>query len=442
LNTGWYDSNNKKVFVPKEMGLGIVEFENSFYRLEDFKKLYEIPSKFKIESIFERGLCLLSVPEDNRDFIVTVKNKEAIDYIDVNNVDKLTELIEKTNDISLINYNCSENNAVIKVIKKQQQKIENKEFNEKRKRLKKVEFYSSTSYPRNYISKESATKEEFLNGIILSEEEIKTIQELYQTVCNEGENEGYEKYRFHIRDVEHISEHCLECMFYRDFMLLRIGGNMYDEHKMFSFYSLNGKCLSKKVYKNLQSTNGPIRVEQDKNFDNHIFYYQNGYKECGFVVIKDGKLYDNPLPEFMYNTYRYSIHEHFIEYDKERYDFFMNKITMNYVDIEIEEVIKKYLFRIKPDFQCYISTDHQAREKYIDGKLYLPTPGQLSDIQNELHFKRKNIPNYIKEVSYIADYVDNEGEPYSLYLFKCRPHAYCDSNGRVFYNFNPDKVVL
>ena len=27
-------------------------------------------------------------------------------------------------------------------------------------------------------------------------------------------------------------------------------------------------------------------------------------------------------------------------------------------------------------------------------------------------------------------------------LFKCRPHAYCDSNGRVFYNFNPDKVVL
>ena len=442
MNTGWCDSNNKRVFVPREMGMGIIEFENSFYRLEDFKKLYDIPSKFKIESIFERGLCLLSVPEDNRDFIVTVKNKEAIDYIDVNNVDKLTELIEKTNDISLINYNCSENNAVIKVIKKQQQKIENKEFNEKRKRLKKVEFYSSTSYPRNYISKESATKEEFLNGIILSEEEIKKIQELYQTVCNEGENEGYEKYRFHIRDVEHISEHCLECMFYRDFMLLRIGGNMYDEHKMFSFYSLNGKCLSKKVYKNLQSTNGPIRVEQDKNFDNHIFYYQNGYKECGFVVIKDGKLYDNPLPEFMYNTYRWSIHEHFIEYDKERYDFFMNKITMNYVDIEIEEVIKKYLFRIKPDFQCYISTDHQAREKYIDGKLYLPTPGQLSDIQNELHFKRKNIPNYIKEVSYIADYVDNEGEPYSLYLFKCRPHAYCDSNGRVFYNFNPDKVVL
>ena len=162
INTGWCDSNNKRVFVPREMGMGIIEFENSFYRLEDFKKLYDIPSKFKIESIFERGLCLLSVPEDNRDFIVTVKNKEAIDYIDVNNVDKLTELIEKTNDISLINYNCSENNAVIKVIKKQQQKIENKEFNEKRKRLKKVEFYSSTSYPRNYISKEIATKEEFL----------------------------------------------------------------------------------------------------------------------------------------------------------------------------------------------------------------------------------------------------------------------------------------
>ena len=419
LNTGWYDSNNKKVFVPKEMGLSIVEFENSFYRLEDFKKLYEIPSKFKIESIFERGLCLLSVPEDNRDFIVTVKNKEAIDYIDVNNVDKLTELIEKTNDISLINYNCSENNAVIKVIKKQQQKIENKEFNEKRKRLKKVEFYSSTSYPRNYISKESATKEEFLKLGTPDESPDQGFNMGVLALKIAGKKNGVSKLHGDI-----------------------LRGNMYDEHKMFSFYSLNGKCLSKKVYKNLQSTNGPIRVEQDKNFDNHNFYYQNGYKECGFVVIKDGKLYDNPLPEFMYNTYRYSIHEHFIEYDKERYDFFFNKIKMNYVDIEIEEVIKKYFFRIKPDFQCYISTDHQAKEKYVDGKLYLPTPGQLSDIQNELHFKRKNLPNYIKEVSHIADYVDNENEPYSLYLFKCRPHAYCDTEGRVFYNFNPDKVVL
>ena len=81
-------------------------------------------------------------------------------------------------------------------------------------------------------------------------------------------------------------------------------------------------------------------------------------------------------------------------------------------------------------------------EKYVDGKLYYPMPGKLSDIQNELHFRRKNVPNHIKEVVHIADYIDDRNEPYSLYLFKCRPHAFCNANGQVFYDFNPDKVVL
>ena len=53
FKNNWYNSNDKDVFIPKEMGLGIVEYENSFYRLEDFKKLFEIPHKYKIESIFD-----------------------------------------------------------------------------------------------------------------------------------------------------------------------------------------------------------------------------------------------------------------------------------------------------------------------------------------------------------------------------------------------------
>ena len=446
MNTGWYDSNNKKVFVPKEMGMGIVEFENSFYRLENFKKLFDIPKKFKIESIFENGLCLLSVPDDNRDFIVTVKNKEVVGYTDVNDAGKLVRLIESTNDTSLINYSSREDNAVINVIKKQQRKIENKEYNEKCKRLKKVEIFSSYSYPRHYISENSVTTEDFVNGISLSQEELKVIQELYQTVCKEGENYGSEKYRFHIRKMESFYDCCLECMFYKDFMLLRLGRNKYDEYKMFRFYSLDGKCLSDKIYRKLQSTKDHIKVEEDKNFNNHHFYYSNAHKESGIIVIKDGKLYDNPFPDFMYNKesycYNVNIKEHFIWHGAERYDFFFNKITVNYVDIEVEEVIKKYLFKMKPEFECFITIDYQTEEKCIDGKLYLPTPGKLSDIENELHFRRKNIPNHIREVVHIADYTDNDGVPYSLYLFKCRPHAYCNTEGQVFYNFNPDNVVL
>ncbi len=445
IDTGWYDSNNKKVFVPKEMGNGIVEFDNSFYRLDDYEKLFEIPQKFKIESIFEHGLCILSVPEDNRDFIVTVKNNEAVDYVEVNDADKLVKLIEKTNNTSLIKYSNREDNAVINVIRKQQETIEDKEYFEKYERLKKVYYYSEYTYPLNYISEESASKTDFENGITLSHEELTVIQDLYETVCKEGEDKEREKYRFHLRNVEHIRGYCLECMFYKDFMLLRIGGNKYDEHKMFRFYSLDGKCLSEKVYQNLQSTKG-CKVEDDKNFNNCHFHYSNGRNERGFVVIKDGKLYDNSISEFMFNQgahgYSINIYEHFFSYGGERYDFFFNKMQMNYVDIRVKEVIKKYLFRMDPEFDCYISTDHQAHEKYVNGKLYYPMPGKLSDIQNELHFRYKNIPNHIKEVIHIADYMDDRNEPYTLYLFKCRPQAYCNTNGKVFYDFNPDKVKL
>ena len=443
IYTGWYDSNNKKVFVPKEMGNSIVEFNNSFYRLDDFEKLFEIPQKFKIESIFENGLCLLSVPEDNRDFIVTVKNNEAVDYVDVNDADRLVKLIEKTSNTSLIKYCNREDNAVINVIKEMQERIENDEYYEKQLRLKKVNYYSVYTYPLHYISDGSVSKTDFENGITLSQEELAIIQELYQTVCEEGEYDNSEKYRFHIRQMGRFSDRCLECMFYKDFMLLRIGGNKYDEHKMYQFYSLDGKCLSKKIYRKLQSTKDHKKVEDDKNFNNCHFYYSNGYKESGIIVIKDGKLYDNPFPEFMLDGQGLSVKEHYILCGAEIYDFFYNKITINNVDIKIEEVIKKYYFEMKPDFECYIGIDsYEANEKYIDGKLCSPTSGKLTDIQNKLHLIRKQIPNHIKEVIHIADYLDDENEPYSLYLFKCRPHAYCDVNGQVFYDFDPDKVVL
>lgn len=148
---------------------------------------------------------------------------------------------------------------------------------------------------------------------------------------------------------------------------------------------------------------------------------------------------------FNQETFRFElgVHEHFVFYNGEIYDFFYNKITLNYVDVEIEEVVKKYLFRMKPDFKCYIGgMSYCTKEKLIDGKLCYPTPRKLDTIQSELYFKRRNVPNHIEEVSHIAGYVDNDDEPYSLYLFKCRPHAYCDTKGHIFYDFDPDNVVL
>ena len=160
--------NKKDYFIPKEMGLGIVENENTFYQLDDFKKLFKIPKKFVIESIFEDGMCLLSVPEDNRDFIVTVKANEIVDYVEVNDADKLFKLISKTNDASLIFMSTNDKSPAINAFMKQQKQIEEQKKKEHIKRLKEVYYYSASTYPRNYISEKLVTVKEFEDGIIIS----------------------------------------------------------------------------------------------------------------------------------------------------------------------------------------------------------------------------------------------------------------------------------
>lgn len=451
FKNNWYDSNNKEVFTPKEMGLGIVEHENIFYNLTDFTKLFEIPKKYKIESIFEYGLCLFSVPEDNRDFIVIVKNKEVVEYVVVNDLDHLTKLIEKTNDTSLIKFCTTESNPTINILRKQQEIIDNTQKAEKSNRLRKVKFYSDYYFPRHYISEVLITEKEFENGIVLSNDELKILLGLYQTILKEGENESG-KYRFHLRKASNSDEYSLECMFYKDFMLFRFGGTRDDDpHKMFRFYSLDGKCLSDKIYRSIENTEGRI-IEKDNNFNDYCFYYRNclwvnDKYDNGIIVIKDGKLIDNSFLDLMHNTSekncRPSLHKHFIRFKDERFDFFFNKISINYVNVEIEEVIKKYLYRMKPDFECDTSLfEYSAEEEYIDGKLSLPFPRELETIQSELYYKKCNRPNHIKEVEHIKDFIDENGEECSLYLFKCRPHGYCDAKGNVFYNFNPDKLVF
>lgn len=168
----WFDSEDLDVFTPKEMGQSIVEYNNVFYRLDDFTRLFEIPKKFKIESIFEQGFCLLSVPEDNRDIIVTVKDKEIVEYFDVNNYDSLFKLIDKTGIYSLIELCKNDNLPTINILKKQREIIERQNKQEKSNRLRKIYCYSSYTFPRNYISKDLTTLEEFKNGIDLNKNEI------------------------------------------------------------------------------------------------------------------------------------------------------------------------------------------------------------------------------------------------------------------------------
>lgn len=455
LTDRWYDPNDMDFFIPREMGMGIVENEGSFYQLSDFKKIFEIPRKFKLESVFEQGLCLLSVPDDNRDFIVTVVGKEIVSFFDVNDSERLFALIDKTNDTSLIKFSKDNRSPSIAVFKKQLTLIEEKQ----KEQLNKVIRYSAYSYPRYYISEKNVTIEEFENGITITKNELMVLQDLHRIVCPIGKERDEERLSFHLRKCEKYPDNCLECIFYSDFMILWIEDGC--GKRMYRFYTLAGESMSNSIFCNLMTTNyyTRVRVEKDKNLYNHQFVYSNDRKDCGIVIINDGLLIDSPFPDFMFDRerhfYNLCVHENFIKFEKEYYDFFYKKIPLKYTDVKLEEIIKKYLFKMSPDFELNMVVDefhcgkihkmlgeHEAKEKYMDGCIYLPFPSKLDSVQNELSYRCKNRPNYINRISYIGDYKDSEGENYSLYLFNCQPYGFCDTSGNIYYNFNPEKMVL
>lgn len=455
-NTGeWFDPNDADFFIPKDMGVGIVENKGSFYSLDNFEKIFEIPQKYKLESVFDQGLCLLSVPEDNRDFIVMVKNKEIVDFLDVNNENKLFNLIDRTGDTSLVNYSNNDSSYAIKVLKKQLKTIKEQKNSKKEQRLEKINYYSSYTYPRHYISKELTTIEDFKNEIKISEQELKLLQELHKTLCNEDLDKK-EKISFHLRENRRAPDNCLECLFYTDYMILRIKGEF--GLVMNRFYSLNGHPLSNKIYFNINPIikNSPTR--NNNYFNNHYFTYGQK-KDSGILIISGDKIVESPFPDIMYDKDRYfynlSVHENYISFKEEYYDYFYRKLPVKYTDVKLEEVIRNYLYKMTPDFEVSMWADqftcgnvrfmlggYIAKEKFMKGSVYLPLPSRLDSIQNELSYKYKNCPNHVDRVIFIGDYENETEGKFSLYLFNCRPHGYCDTKGRIFYDFNPDEVTL
>lgn len=455
INCRWYDPNDEDFFIPREMGMGIVEYNGSFFRLDNFEKLFEIPQQYKIESIFEKGVCLLSVPQDNREFFVLVKNKEIVDYFDVNNENKLFKLINKTGNLELINYNNNEDSIAIRIFKEQKKNIDEKEEKEKRHRLEKINYYSSNTYPRHYISEDLITVEEFKNGITLCAQEIKLLQKLHKTLCKE-DLQKKERISFHLRENKKTPDNCLECFFFSNFLVLRMNE---DYGKIISrFYSLNGHALSSKLYYNV----GPIRKdypnENQSCFSNHYFVYKHK-KDSGIIIISGGTIIENPYPDFMFDKdrfcYNISVHENYISFKNEYYDFSYRKIPVNYTDVKLETVVKNYLYKMYPDFEVSMYCDEfvcghvrcmlggfMSKEKFMHGSIYKPLPSRLESIMSELSYRYRNIPNHVSGIKFIGDYEDEVDGAYSIYLFNCRPHAYCNTEGHIFYDFKPNEVML
>lgn len=424
----WFNPRAKNVFETTDMGCRIVRHNNTFYDIETLENIFTIPKKFKVESIFISKMCMLSVPSDNRDFIVKVQNRNIVDYVDIKNTERIVDLINKTNDLSIIKYCAQNDSPVMNILRKQYN-------NNKEKEELKISQYRYKS-----ISDINITLEEFKDNFIISDIESLIIRNLKQVIEEYNMKYGEINHIVNLRKEEGTCGSYLECALYIDFFILRLRNK--SGAWFYRFYDYNGKSLSDNYFLNVKAPKGDINF--DLNINNHTFFYNRG-----LISIQDGELYYNEYPDYISNTYqsRYLIDNYFIN-DGVVYDVFFNKQEVEYTDVSIKEVIKNYLYRMEPDFDVSVidcggpdKGIFVADLRKINGKCFLPIPKKLDFIQSELYFRERNRPNHINGIELIGNYKNGDEDIYSLYLFECRPQGFCDTRGKIYYDFNPDKIV-
>ena len=79
-----------------EMGNGLVCYDNAFYDLESLKIRFVISNNFIIKSIFQNGLIELEFVVDSRDYIIKVQEERVVDLFDINEFDKMTNILIDT----------------------------------------------------------------------------------------------------------------------------------------------------------------------------------------------------------------------------------------------------------------------------------------------------------------------------------------------------------
>ena len=131
-------------------------------------------------------------------------------------------------------------------------------------------------------------------------------------------------------------------------------------------------------------------------------------------------------------------------------------MQITYVRCKIEERIKDYLyilrdnFLLEKEYECggafgrlangQLILKHSTPKMIIkDGKLLLPFPNSYEKCLEEISARHNNRPNYVVSVNEIANYQLEEGKTY-IYMFNCRPWAFCNVKGGIYYDFDIQKI--
>ena len=436
---------------PFELGNGIIAWENVCYDIESLKPLFTIPSKFKIEGIIEKGLFYLSVPGDYKDFAVVVRNGEIVKQCDISELEQLKNrlsLQEKEFEKHFIRKLGVVSNSKNKDLEEGEHLI---------KQFCSICYSNGNTHPdryrlNQYIYNADLAKDDFTSLKQIDSVLVKKLKLIHLALSKDSEprnqNRGSRYIVYLTRDVM--------CFFYKHAYILKyIPGNM----SLYRFFSLEGQALSMESYENLSQYNSPTLFYNDKKFDRRFFIFKNANPEKkSLISISEKGLFSKDIP---YNI-DISEQDGFIEmYNRDNqcsafYDFDLKELQITYVRCKIEERIKDYLyilrdnFLLEKEYECggafgrlangQLILKHSTPKMIIkDGKLLLPFPNSYEKCLEEISARHNNRPNYVVSVNEIANYQLEEGKTY-IYMFNCRPWAFCNVKGGIYYDFDIQKI--
>ena len=437
---------------PFELGMNMIMWNNVCYHIETLQPIFTIPTKFAVESIIQNNLIYLSVPGDYCEFVVLVRDGEIIAQ---HNIDKLEEVRKRLSLEERIYGESILKKINVKGISMQE---DVKEGDELLKRNASISYSNGHIYPapdsiKEYILKDNYSEKEFLELKQLSEDVVIKLKKIHVAlnVSNEPRtsNCGAE------RNVLYLTKNII-CLFYENAYILEMeikGRNLY------RFFSIDGYALSKESFAPPLYTT--CYLHNDKDFKKCIFVMRDSENKSVLIIrVYDDRITTKEVPWYI----KIRIYENDLELNNSQngnlkyYDFDFNELSISYIKCNIQEKIKSYLYLLnepfidRSDYNCgtcmgrlkngmLILKSLPPQKVLRDGILLLPTPRSYGECLMEINARHDNRPNYITDVVEIDNYILKDGVT-SLFKFECRPWAFCDIKGKIYYDFDANKINL
>lgn len=245
---------------PKELGCGLVAYDNNVYALDSLMVLFTLPKKFEIYGIFNPyhlGLCRLKVVGDYRTIYVIVKNNLIVKQF---SEDEKAKVMEKLMDMKIeylkdkgIPVNCGSNE-------------------EYKKMLSEIQTYGVRICDRGHmyfshlICKTKFELNDFLKHSEIDADSMNIIKTLhsYLHTVNMIEPQQY------IFNFAKCSGRCIYCCIYESVIQLIFVS--YDIFIDINFYNLDGKRITSDEYYIKQDNSGLYKLV--KTFNQYEFNVQ------------------------------------------------------------------------------------------------------------------------------------------------------------------------